>query len=74
VIFKACDTGETFNFTPDENKNIDVFKLVEDFVKKSTKFGDLIPPVREVKLKMIGECLKKLILSLVRKGKGKLMM
>jgi len=60
VIFKTCDTGQIFNFTPGENKEIDVYKLGEDLMKKSTEFGDLSPTEREVKLKMISEFLKKI--------------
>jgi len=72
VIFKTCDTGQIFNFTPGENKEIDVNKLEEDLVKKSTEFGDLSPTEREVKLKMISEFLKKLIMVTGQKGQREL--
>jgi hypothetical protein len=43
MIFKTCDTGEIFNFTPDENKEIDVYMLVEIKVKESEEFSYLKP-------------------------------
>jgi len=72
VIFKTCDTGEIFNFTPDENKEIDVYTGVEKLVKESKEFSDLSPPERKVKLKMIREFLKKLIMVTGQKGQREL--
>ena len=72
VIFETCDTGEIFNFTPDKNKEIDVYTLVEKIVKDSKEFGVLSPPERKVKLKMIRDFLKKLIMFTGQKGQKEL--
>jgi hypothetical protein len=61
-IFKTCDTGEIFNFTPDENKEIDVYTLVENKVRENKEFNQLSPPKQDDKLKMIGKFLKELIM------------
>jgi hypothetical protein len=72
MIFKTCDTGEIFNFTPDKNKEIDVCTLVEKMVKESKEFNDLSPTERKFKLEMIREFLKKLIMVTGQKGQREL--
>jgi ankyrin repeat protein len=62
VIFKTCDTGEIFNFTPDENEEIDVYTLVKNKVTENTEFDKLSPQEQDFKLKMIGKFLEKLIM------------
>ena len=71
-IFKTCDEGEIFTFTPDENKDIELYTLVEKMVKESTEFGHLSPQEREFKLKMISEFLRKLIMVTGQKGQREL--
>ena len=72
-IFKTCDEGEIFTFTPDENKDIDVYTLVYAcMVKESKEFGDISDQEQEVKLKMISEFLKKLIMITGQKGQKEL--
>ena len=63
LFFKTCDHGEIFNFTPDTNEKIDVYKGVEKLVKESKEFGNLKHQQQNFKIKMIGEFLKKLIMA-----------
>jgi len=62
VILKTCDTGEVFNFTPDWNKETNVYTLVKNKVMESKEFSSLSLQERDFKLKMIGKFLKKLIM------------
>jgi len=62
VILKTCDTGEIFNFTPDWNKETDVYTLVKNKVMESKELSNLSHQERDFKLKMIGKFLKKLIM------------
>jgi hypothetical protein len=70
VIFKTCDTGEIFNFTPDDNKEIDVYTLVKKLVKESKEFSYLSPPERKDKLKTVSKFFKKLIMASGQKGQN----
>jgi hypothetical protein len=72
VIFKTCDTGEIFNFTPDENKEIDIYTLVENKMTESKEFSDLSPPEQKVKLRMVSKFLTKLIMVTGQKGQSEL--
>jgi len=72
VICKTCNTGETFNFTPDENKETYVYTLIGKLVKESKEFSDLSPPERKVKQKRNTEYSKKLILVTGQKGQREL--
>jgi ankyrin repeat protein len=62
VILKTCDTGEIFNFTPDENEEIDVYTLVKNNVTENTEFKKLSRQEQGFKLKMIDKFLETLIM------------
>ena len=41
VFFKTSDKGEIFSFLPDENKEFDLYTLLENYLKQSKEFCDL---------------------------------
>jgi hypothetical protein len=67
IFFKTCETGEIFSFSPDnENKETDVYTLLEDSMIKSKKFPDSYDREK------INEFLNKLIMVSGQEGRREL--
>ena len=66
IFFKTCEKGEIFSFSPDENKQIDVYTLLENEVEKGQEFPGSCD--RET----VSEFLNKLIMVTGQKGQREL--
>jgi len=66
IFFKTSDKGEIFSFLPDENRENDVYKQVENAMNQSKEFGN--SSNREI----VTEFLNKVIIATGQKGRWEL--
>jgi ankyrin repeat protein len=66
ILFKTCEKGEIFSFSPDKKKQTDVYTLLENALKKSKDSPE------SCNRTMVNEFLNKLIMVTGQKGRREL--